>query len=110
VWADSKGRIWLSEWNAGRLAVHDPATGAWREWPLPGKGPRAYAVYVDDRDKVWVSDFAANTLVRFDPETGKFGSVALPGEAAEVRQILGRPGKVWGAACGLDQLVVVRAA
>jgi len=47
--------------------------------------------------------------VRFDPETEKFGSVALPGEAAEVRQILGRPGEVWGAASRLDQLVVVRA-
>jgi len=109
VWPDSKGRIWVSEWNAGRLAMHDPASGAWREWPLPGRGPRAYAVYVDDRDKVWVSDFTANTLVRFDPETEKFGSVALPGEAAEVRQILGRPGEVWGAASRLDQLVVVRA-
>lgn len=110
VWADSKGRLWVSEWNAGKLGMHDPASGAWKEWPLPGKGPKAYAVYVDDKDNVWVSDFGANTLVRFDPETEKFESVRLPGDAAEVRQILGRPGEVWGAASALDQLVVVRAA
>lgn len=108
VWADSKGRLWVSEWNAGKLAMHDPATGAWQEWPLPGKGPKAYAVYVDDKDKVWASDFTANTLVRFDPETEKFDSVKLPGDAADVRQILGRPGEVWGAASALDQIVVVR--
>jgi virginiamycin B lyase len=108
VWADSKGRVWVSEWNAGKLARHDPASGAWKEWPLPGKGAKAYAVYVDDKDKVWASDFTANTLVRFDPETEKFESFDLPGDAAEVRQILGRPGEIWGAASGLDQLVVIR--
>ena len=26
VWSDSRGRIWISEWNAGRLGVYDPAT------------------------------------------------------------------------------------
>ena len=24
VWSDSKGRIWVSEWNAGQLSVYDP--------------------------------------------------------------------------------------
>jgi virginiamycin B lyase len=108
VWSDSKGRLWVSEWNAGKLARHDPAGGSWQEWPLPGKGPKAYAVYVDDRDKVWASDFTSNTLVRFDPETEKFESVSLPGDGAEVRQILGRPGEIWGAASALDQLIVIR--
>jgi virginiamycin B lyase len=88
--------------------MHDPASGAWKEWPLPGDNPKAYAVYVDDKDKVWASDFTANTLVRFDPETEKFESVTLPGPASDVRQILGRPGEVWGAGSALDQLIVVR--
>src|SRR5688572_20738192 len=26
VWSDSRGRIWVSEWDAGQVAVHDPAT------------------------------------------------------------------------------------
>jgi virginiamycin B lyase len=46
-------------------------------------------------------------LVRFDPETERFESVKLPGDASEVRQILGRPGQVWGAASALDQLIVI---
>ena len=108
VWADSRGRIWVSEWNAGKLGVYDPATRGWREWPLPGNRPQAYAVYVDDRDQVWVSDFAANALVRFDPATERFTTLPLPGASANVRQILGRPGEVWGAASGQDRLVVVR--
>jgi virginiamycin B lyase len=109
VWADSRGRIWVSEWNAGRLARYDPATGRWREWRLPGSGPQPYAVYVDERDAVWLSDFGANALVRFDPATERFTTVALPSATAEVRQLLGRAGEVWGAESGVDRLVVVRA-
>ena len=32
VWSDSKGRIWVSEWNAGKVGRYDPATRKWREW------------------------------------------------------------------------------
>ena len=39
VWSDSTGRIWASEWIAGQVAVFDPATDRWREWPLPGPRP-----------------------------------------------------------------------
>ncbi len=108
VWSDSQGRIWVSEWNAGQLARHDPADGSWREWPLPGSEPRAYAVYVDERDAVWLSDFGANTLVRFDPATEDFQSFPLPSNPGNVRQILGRPGEVWGAESAADKLIVVR--
>jgi virginiamycin B lyase len=108
VWSDSRGRIWVSEWNAGQLGRYDPADGRWQEWKLPGANPMAYAVYVDDNDHPWLSDFAANALVRFDPSTERFTVVPLPSSPANVRQLLGRPGEVWGAESGVDKLVVVR--
>lgn len=108
VWSDSSGRIWVSEWNAGQLAVLDPATGEWREWPLPGDRPMPYAVYVDESDMIWLSDFGANALVRFDPVQETFEQFLLPSPGANVRQILGRPGEVWGAESGTDKLVVIR--
>jgi virginiamycin B lyase len=104
----SKGRIWVSEWNAGKVAMYAPATGRWREGRIPGATPMPYAVYVDDRDVVWLSDFGANALVRFDPTTQKFTRLVLRSSPANVRQILGRPGEVWGAESGVDKLVVVR--
>jgi len=109
VWSDSRGRIWVSEWNAGQVAVYDPASGAWRSWRLPGDRPRAYAVFVDDRDMVWLSDFGANAILRFDPETESFKDFPSDRDDANVRQLLGRPGEVWGAESGLDGLVVARA-
>ncbi len=108
VWPDSKGLIWVSEWNAGRLGMYDPVSDKWREWPLPGKNPKPYAVYVDGRDKVWLTDFGDNALVRFDPEKETFEAFRLPSPGARVRQLLGNPGEVWGAESGTDKLVVVR--
>ncbi len=110
VWSDSAGKIWVSEWNAGQVAVLDPADGGWREWKLPGDGPQAYAVYVDEKDRVWLSDFGANALVLFDPGTGTFRTFPHDAPNANVRQILGRPGEIWGAESGADRLVVVRGA
>ncbi|HJS29574.1 MAG TPA: hypothetical protein VJ768_08125, partial [Anaerolineales bacterium] len=108
VWSDSMGRIWVSEWNAGQVGVYDPTDGNWREWKLPGDQPQAYAVYVDDRDRVWLSDFGANALVLFDSATEEFTVFEIPSAEAAVRQILGRPGEIWGAESATDKLIVIR--
>lgn len=108
VWPDSQGRIWVSEWNAGQVALYDPSDGAWREWKLPGPSPRAYSVYVDERDMVWLSDFGSNSVLRFDPISERFEVFALPSNPSNVRQILGRDGEVWLPESAGDQLVRIR--
>jgi virginiamycin B lyase len=106
VWADRQGRVWVSEYNGGRLGRYDPETGDWREWPLPGDQPQPYAVFVDDAGMVWLSDFGSDRLVRFDPASETF--TAADGDAPAVRQLHGRPGEMWGAASGTDQILLVR--
>lgn len=108
VWSDTRGRIWVSEWNSGQASLYDPGSGSWRSWKLPGDRPQPYAVYVDDQDKVWLSDWGANALVRFDPETEDFAVVRLPRRGADVRQILGRPGEVWAPESGTDHVDLIR--
>jgi virginiamycin B lyase len=108
VWSDSKGMIWASFWTTGEVGRYDPNTKNWKVWPLPNSKSGCYAIYVDNRDKVWLSDFTANAIVYFDPDTEKFESFASTRPHANVRQLLGRPGEVWGAESGLDRLVVVR--
>jgi virginiamycin B lyase len=107
AWADSKGRVWISEWNAGNVSVYDPASKAWQSWRLPGARPQAYAVFVDDQDIVWLSDWGANAIVRFDPASQGFTAFPSPRKNAGIRQLLGRPGEVWGAESGTDRLVVL---
>ena len=110
IWPDSKGRLWVSEWNAGKLGLYNPRTRRWREWRLPGSNPMPYAVFVDADDFVWVTDFAANALVRFDPASEKFDRFPFAHAGANVRQLLGRKGEVWGAESGTDHIVVARSA
>ena len=108
VWSDSKSQIWVSEWNAGQLGFFSAHVNKWKEWKLPGANPMAYAVYVDDQDIVWLTDFGANAIVRFDPKTETFTSLPHSAPNAAVRQLLGRPGEVWGAMSGQDKLLLIR--
>jgi len=107
VWSDSLGRIWVSEWNAGQVSLYDPADRSWRSWPLPGTNPKTYAIFVDEMDAVWLSDFGANAILRFDPKSETFESFPSNRSGAGVRQMLGRPGEVWGAESGTDRLVLI---
>lgn len=108
VWSDSRGSIWVSEWNSGNLSRYTPETETWDTWRLPGDTPQTYAVFVDDFDIVWASDFGSNSMVRFDPATEDFDLYALPNEPGEVRQILGRTGEVWFPESAADNLVLIR--
>ena len=90
MWSDSEGRLWVSEWNSGNVSVYDPIAKSWKQWLLPGKRPRTYAVWVDADDKVWLSDWGANAIVRFDPVTERFESFPSDRPGSNVRQMLGR--------------------
>jgi virginiamycin B lyase len=57
---------------------------------------------------VWLSDFGANALVRFDPASERFDGFPRPTADGRVRQLLGRPGELWGAESAVDKLVVAR--
>ena len=108
IWTDSKGRLWVSYWNTGQVAMYDPAANTWREWKLPGTA-HAYSVWVDNRDKVWLTDWSTNAIVRFDPVTEKFDSFPSNRDNADVRQMLGRADEAWGAESGSDRLVMIPA-
>lgn len=108
VWSDSRGRVWVSEWISGNLAMYDPNGGTWKRWKPPGDAPHTYAVCVDARDRVWMSEWTSNAILRFDPDTERFQAFPSDRDGAAVRQMMARPGEVWGAESGTDRLVVVR--
>jgi len=102
VWSDSHGRVWVSFWNTGQVAVYDPRSSVWREWPLPGTA-HAYAVWVDPADRIWLSDWSTGSIVRFDPANETFATTAAPAPA--VRQMMGRRGEVWAPESASDRLL-----
>ena len=108
VWSDSKGHIWVAEWNSGNLSRYEPATGKWSMWQAPGDDPHVYAVYVDETDRIWASEWTAQAMLRFDPATQKFESFRSSSRSANVRQIHGRRGEVWTPESAADKIVVYR--
>jgi virginiamycin B lyase len=110
VWSDSRGNIWVSEWDSGNLSMHDPATKKWRTWKVPGDAPRTYAVYVDDRDHPWVSEWSGNAMYRFDPGSEKFERFDFPRASTNIRQIHGRHGEIWLPESGTEHITVIRTA
>lgn len=111
VWADSKGDLWISGWNNGKLYRYRPANGSWKAWALPGDKPQAYAVYVDPRDRVWVSEWTSNNTLVFDPDSERFvATIPGSGPNAQVRQILGRGNEIYLPESGLDRLMLVTVA
>ncbi len=108
VWLDSRGSVWVTGWYSGNLLRFDPLSSQWSTLRVPGAQPQPYAVYVDERDRVWISDFGANAMHLFDPASGRFTTYPIPSRGAEVRQLAGRPGEVWGAESATNKLVVMR--
>ena len=88
--------------------MYNPENGKWKEWKLPGTNPMSYAVFVDEKDIVWLTDFGSNAFVRFDPTKEIFTEIKIPSQGANVRQILGIPGEIWGAESGTDKIVSIK--
>ena len=108
VWSDSKGDVWVAEWNSGNLSRYQPKSGSWKTWKAPGDDPHVYAVYVDETDKVWAAEWTAQVMLRFDPASEKFESFKSSSSRPNVRQIHGRKGEVWTPESGADKIVVYR--
>ena len=49
-----------------------------------------------------------DAILSFDPKTERFGSFALPDSYANVRQLAGRKGEVWGAESAADRLFMIK--
>lgn len=96
VWSDSKGTLWMSEWNTGMIASFTPSTRQWHRYAIPGVSrANLYAVYVDNKDVVWVSNWGDNKVYSFDPKTLQFTAVPGSSSGADIRQINGANGVVF---------------
>ncbi len=58
----------------------------------------------------WLTDFGSNSFVRFDPIKETFNVIKIPSQGAEVRQILGVPGEIWGAELETEKIVSIKTA
>jgi streptogramin lyase len=65
---DSQGRTDIYLWNNGKIAIFDPKSMKYAEYPLPTPmaGPRRGQI--DAQDRLWAAEFYAGRIAMFDPD------------------------------------------
>lgn len=62
VWADSKGRIWVSDFGASALVRFDPEREAFRAFPLPSKDARVRQI-LGRKGEVWGAESGVDRII-----------------------------------------------
>ncbi|MEN9726206.1 MAG: hypothetical protein RL434_572 [Pseudomonadota bacterium] len=94
------GRIWIPEFNTGRLTAFDPVTETFETFDTGIGAAGIYDVAVDPRSgDVWLAASLASELIRFDIRRKVFVHYPLPTEPAYMRHLAidARTGDVWSA-------------
>ncbi len=97
---DARGGLWIPSFSEGLLAHFDPATRAFRTWPIPIE-PQAtetpYALAVEpETGAVWICGTNSDTMIRFEPEAERFTVYPLPTRVTYTREVdFDAEGRVW---------------
>lgn len=106
IWSDSKGALWVSTWITGSLQRYDPVSKTWRNYKMPGLGPRGYSVYVDRNDFIWINDFTSSSVFRFDPKLESFVDFKSSVPTTQILQMNGIGPWIWAGEQGVDRLIL----
>ncbi len=102
------GKIWIPEFNTGRLTSFDPTTEQFDSFDTGSSAAGVYDVAVDPRTgDVWLGASLASELIHFDIKTQVFTHYPLPTEPAYMRHLAIDPenGDVWTAYSSLPTVV-----
>jgi virginiamycin B lyase len=93
---DAKGNVWFSERQGNKLAVLDPKTGDFKEFPLPGPEASPYALGIDRDGMIWYASHEQDTIGRFDPKTSETREYPYPHPEIAMREFeLDSKGRMW---------------
>ena len=99
---DPFDNIWVAEWNGGKLARFDQATGAWTEFIPPiqpanfRRGPES-----DAEGNIWVGVWSGGPklpgkIAKLDPKTGRWTMWDIPHDGAQPYEAsIDKDGNIW---------------
>jgi len=76
---DGHDRITVTEYRGNKVAVFDPGTEKFTEYPLP-PDTFPYRADFDDKGDIWVSTMSTDRVLRIDPNTGKTDQYLMPSD------------------------------
>jgi hypothetical protein len=74
----SDGHIWIANALSSTIMSFDPATRAFKTYPVPNDALYPHTIRVDKNDIVWFTIVASNQIGRFDPKTEEMQVLRLP--------------------------------
>lgn len=72
------GRIWITNALSSTIMSFDPASKAFKTYPVPGDALYPHTVRIDGEGIVWFTIVASNQVGRFDPKTEQMTVMGLP--------------------------------
>jgi len=72
------GSVWYSGQRANVIGRLDPATGAFKEWPLPTPDSGPHGLVPDKDGNIWYTGNAAGLIGKLDPKSGKVTEYKMP--------------------------------
>jgi len=94
--ADSRDKIWFTEYNGGRVVMFDPDTKKFTSYDSGVKGftPRGLIVASDDR--TWFANFTQKRIGVINPATGRLKQYKVPSLAGTPYALTEGPkGEIW---------------
>jgi virginiamycin B lyase len=78
------GALWFTEQMANKLGRLDPATGAFKEYPLvEGKNSGPHGLVADKDGNIWFTANFGGYIGKLDPRTGKVTEYKMPDESVD---------------------------
>ena len=93
---DANDNVWFGEFDTGKIGRFDPKTETFREYQLPSKDTKPYALKVAGDGAVWYSSTYRDLIGRLDPATGKIQEYPLPYTDNGMRDFFpDKQGRLW---------------
>jgi virginiamycin B lyase len=78
------GALWFTEQMANKLGRLDPATGAFKEYPLvAGKNSGPHGLVADKDGNIWYTANFAGYIGKLDPRSGKVAEYKMPDDSVD---------------------------
>jgi len=77
------GSLWFTEQMVSKLGRLDPASGAFKEYPLKGSNDGPHGLVADGEGNIWYTGNFAAHIGKLNPRTGEVTQYHMPNEKAE---------------------------
>ena len=90
------GSIWYAVYDGDRIGQFDPKTETFKDFALPVKDTKPYALGIATDGQIWYSSYYRDVMGKLDPQTGKVIEYPMPYADNGMRDFfVDKDGRMW---------------